>query len=263
MIALKHNKINYLNKAIVIAIIVVFFVRNFAVAQNSETLFNDANNFYGKGKYAESISIYKKIIANNECSGELYFNLGNAYYKLDSVPQSILYFEKAKVLLPNDEDLNTNLRLANLKTTDKIEPVPQLFLMSWYQSFLQKFTTNQWAWISIVLSIFTFLLFGVFISTQNKSAKRLSFFSGVFFTVSTVVSCFFTSAAKQLNSTNRGVIFAQSITLKSEPNDTSTSLFVLHEGATCRITEKLKDWYRIKLDNGNEGWLLKSNLKEI
>jgi tetratricopeptide (TPR) repeat protein len=232
-------------------------------AESSEQIFDKANHAYSKGKYSEAISGYKKIIANNECSGELYFNLGNAYYKLDSIPQAILYFEKAKLLIPNEDDLYTNLKLANYKTTDKIEAIPQLFFMNWYQNFLQSFTTNTWAWLSILACFISFLLFWLFVKSQKQNIKRFYFFGASMILIVCILLVIITSASNESKVAHRAVIFASSVTLKSEPSNSSTSLYVIHEGATCKIIEQVDNWLRVKLDNGNEGWLSKTDVKEI
>ena len=232
-------------------------------AETTQQIFEQGNNAYAKGKYVEAILEYKKILAKGECSGELYFNLGNAFYKIDSIPQSILYFEKAKVLLPNDDDLNANLKLANSKTTDKIESIPQLFILNWYQNFLHIFTTSAWAWISILLAFAAFALLWFFVKTKTLAIKRLYFFAGAFSLILCIASVFVASASHDANTTQRGVVFTPSVTLKSEPNATSTSLYVIHEGATCKIMEELNNWLRVRLDNGNEGWLTKADLREI
>ncbi len=244
-------------------IFTLLFFATFSFADTNVQLFENANQAYTKGKYAEAIVAYKKIIASNECSGELYFNLGNAYYKLDSIPQAILYYEKAKLLMPNDDDLYVNLKLANNKTTDKIEAIPQLFFMNWYQNFLQTFTTNTWAWLSILACFGAFLLFWLFYNSRNQIFKKFYFFSGAMVLVFSILLIIITSASNESKIAHRAVIFTPSVTLKSEPNNNSTSLYVIHEGATCKITEQVNDWLRVKLDNGNEGWLAKTDVKEI
>ena len=232
-------------------------------AETTLQIFEQGNNAYSKGKYVDAILEYKKVLTKGECSGELYFNLGNAFYKIDSIPQSILYFEKAKVLLPNDDDLKANLKLANAKTTDKIEGIPQLFILNWYQNFLHTFTTSAWAWLSIFLAFVAFTLFWFFVTTKSQGLKRLYFFVGAFSLILCIVNLFVASAAHDANTTHRGVVFTPSVTLKSEPNSTSTSLYVIHEGATCKIMEELNNWLRVRLDNGNEGWLNKADLRQI
>ena len=239
------------------------FTSELVIAEGAEQIFESSNQLYNKGKYAEAIIGYRKILANNECSGELYFNLANAYYKLDSIPQAILYYEKAKLLIPNDDDLYTNLKLANLKTTDKIEAIPQLFFLSWYQNFLQKFSTQVWAWLSIVACALSFLLFWFFVSSKKLRFKKLYFFSASIFLIACILLVVIASASNDVRNVHRAVVFTPSVTLKSEPNVSSTNLYVIHEGATCKIVERVNNWFRVKLDNGSEGWLTKSDVKEI
>jgi tetratricopeptide (TPR) repeat protein len=225
--------------------------------------FENANKAYSKGDYLKAVGQYKKIIREGECSSEIYFNLANAYYKLDSIPQAILFYEKAKLLSPSDEDIEQNLKLANAKTIDKIEVIPQLFFMSWFQSFLNSFHTNTWAWFSIIASILSFTLFTYFFITKSKTFKKVAFYFGILMLIVCLGLIAITNSASVANKSKRAVVFAGSVTLKSEPNNAATSLFVIHEGAVCSIQEKVDDWVRVKLDNGNEGWLQQSEIQEI
>jgi len=101
------------------------------------------------------------------------------------------------------------------------------------------------------------------VKASSQTTKRISFFGGSVVLLLSITLVIFSSASNKATSTNRGVIFTPSVTLKSEPNNNSTSLFVIHEGATCKIMEQLDNWLRVRLDNGNEGWLTENDLREI
>lgn len=236
---------------------------NILLANSNNDLFEKANKAYSKGDYTLSKKLYNNILIDGECSSELYFNLANTYFKLDSIPQAILYYEKAKILSPSDEDIEHNLKIANAKTIDKIEVIPQLFFVSWFQSILNFFSTNTWAWLSVISSILCFSLYGFYLRSINNSIKKISFYLGSILCITCIGLIFITNAAHNSNKSMRAVVFAASVTLKSEPNANSTSLFVVHEGATCKILEQLDNWFRVKLDNGNEGWLPSSDIQKI
>ena len=236
---------------------------NFSYAETNENLFQSANKAYSKGNYKSAIESYRKIIDNGYCSKEVYFNLGNSYLKADSIPQAILYYEKAKILDPTDEDITLNLKFANVKTTDKIEVIPQLFIVGWFQSLLNLYSLTAWAWLSILAAMIACILFFGYINAKTESIKRLTFFGGCIFILITASLVFISFAVSKSQSSKRAVVFSASVTLKSEPNQTATSLFVIHEGATCKIIENLDTWYRVKFDNGNEGWLQSQDIIEI
>lgn len=232
-------------------------------AQLHEELFDKANSSYSKGNYKSSLQHYTKILRGGYCSKELYFNLGNVYFKLDSIPQSILYYEKAKLIDPTDDDISQNLKIANSKTTDKIEVIPQLFIVGWFQSFLSSNSIGTWAWFSIIASFLAGISFISYMYMRNNVYKRFSFFSGVFFLLLCISLVLVTHASSILIQSKRAVVFTASVTLKSEPNETATNLFVIHEGSTCRIIENYNSWIRVKFDNGHEGWLKSQEIKEI
>ena len=232
-------------------------------AASNDELFELGNSAYAKGNYKSSLQHYIKILRGGYCSKELYFNLGNVYFKLDSIPQSILYYEKAKLIDPSDEDISQNLKIANSKTTDKIDVIPQLFIVGWFQSFLTSNSLGTWSWLSILASILAAVSFISYMYLRNNVFQRLSFFGGVIFLFLCISLVFITYTASKSMQSKRAVVFTASVTLKSEPNQTATNLFVIHEGSTCRIIENLETWVRVKFDNGNEGWLQAQDIKEI
>ena len=92
----------------------------------NDTLFKKANTLYNNGKYLEAIDNYMSILETNTHSAELYFNLGNAHYKLNNIATSIYYYEKALQLKPNDKDIINNIAFARNMTIDAIDTVPEV-----------------------------------------------------------------------------------------------------------------------------------------
>lgn len=88
-----------------------------------ESSWQSANQFYSDGNYEDAVNQYESILNSGYESSELYFNLGNAYFKLNQIPSAILYYEKARKLAPEDEQINFNLSLANSRIVDKMEPL--------------------------------------------------------------------------------------------------------------------------------------------
>ena len=118
--------------------IFVFLFSNGSIAQDTTALFEQANQHYNEGAYTEAVKNYKAILATNQHSTELYFNLGNAYYKLNKVAESIYYYEKALQLQPEDPDVLHNIQFAQNMTLDAIETLPQTQLASVKQQLLQQ-----------------------------------------------------------------------------------------------------------------------------
>lgn len=249
-------------------LLLAFFLNtNITEAQTSvesaKKTIETANILYNQASYDTAVHLYEQVLAAGYESDWLYYNLGNAYYKLRDLPSAILYYEKASKLNPNDEDIKKNLEIANSQIIDKIEPLPQLFLKNWWNAFYTMVNADTWAWIS--MSFFAILLVMLFLFlTTSHGLKKFSFFMGL-------LSLLFTLAAFGLASqkyyytqqTNEAIIFTPTITVKSSPGATSVDLFVLHAGTKVRLLDKTVGWNKIRIANGSVGWLPDESMKGI
>jgi tetratricopeptide (TPR) repeat protein len=232
--------------------------------QKADSLFKAANNAYNQGLYDSSAAIYQTILNQGVESGELYYNLGNAYFKAGDIPSAILYYEKAKKLIPNDEDVIYNLNIANSRIVDKIEKIPTLFYTKWWNYFYNMFTGNTWALFSIITFALLMLFVGLFVLGQTAKTKRIAFFSALLFMFLTAVS--FGMASQKYyygKSHTEAIVFIPTVTVKSSPSANSVDLFVIHEGTKVSILDKVDNWVKIKIQNGSIGWLPAQDLKEI
>src|SRR5512147_2306099 len=109
--------------------------------------FEQGNQYYRNAAFADAVKTYELILATGRESAALYYNLGNAYFKMQNMPAAILNYERALRLAPGDEDIRYNLRLANLRVIDKIEPVPELFFVGWWKEILAMYSSATWAMI--------------------------------------------------------------------------------------------------------------------
>ncbi len=223
-----------------------------------------ANNFYNQASYDTAVQLYQQVIDAGYASDRLYYNLGNAFYKLRDIPSAILYYEKASKLNPNDEDIAQNLEIANSQIIDKIEPLPQLFLKNWWRTFYTMFNANAWAWISVVLLASLLVLLFIFLTTRRQFLKKISFFLGLLMLLLTLGA--FGLASQKYYYTqqiNEAIIFTPTITVKSSPGASSVDLFVLHAGTKVRLLDKTVGWNKIRIANGSVGWLPDESMKGI
>ena len=251
-----------MRKILIILLGLLIFGRTFAF--DAKASFDKANQAYAQELYAEAAEQYEQIIAVGYESAELYFNLGNAYFKLNEIPSAILYFEKAKKLKPNDADIDFNLNVANTKIVDKIEPVPELFLWQWWRSIYNLFSADAWAKISVSGIILFFILFGFYLFSKLLTIRKAAFYSCIvvlFFTLFTLVVA--NQKYNLLTGQQEAIVFTPTITIKSSPNPNSVDLFVLHEGSKVSIIEQVGEWSEIKIANGSVGWLPTSSLTNI
>jgi len=233
-------------------------------AESPDSLMIKAQNAYDKGLYDSAINLYNKVLDQNVEAEQLYYNLGNAWFKKGEIPHAILYYEKAKKLDPGDEDVNYNLGVANSMIVDKIETVPHLFFQQWWDYFYNLFGANKWA-VILLISWALFVLFvGVFILSSGRKSKKAGFFLGILFLLLTAASYGLASQKyKHSISRNEAIIFTPTITVKSSPTKTAVDLFVIHEGTKVKIKDKVDNWVKIKISNGSIGWVPANSLEEI
>ena len=214
------------------------------------------NKLYSEGKYQEAIDEYQKIVNTNLVSGDLYFNLANGYYTNGELVQSILFFERALLLKPQDADIKYNLELANTQTTDKIEAVGVFFLAQWVISFRNTASSDIWAYYGVSFFIGLLVFLGFFFFSNTVILKKLGFYLSVAFVVLMTVSFTFSYHQKQkLVNREFAIVTNTSLTVKSAPSPEGTELFILHEGVKVKVINALGTWRQIEIADGNQGWI--------
>jgi hypothetical protein len=231
------------------------------LAQDPETLFLKANEYYQNEKFEEAAVLYQQILSQGFESQEVYYNLGNCYYRVNDVGQSILYYEKALRLDPNDPDIRYNLELANLKVIDRIELPPQLFLFEWWNILINYYSISQLTWLVSILFIITLILLILWLFLKRDRLR--------FWILTAVVICglftIFWSYVLVIQSRSfinhrHAVVLVSTVTVMSAPDENSTDVFILHEGVKVYLDDLRGEWVKISLPDGKSGWLLASNL---
>jgi tetratricopeptide (TPR) repeat protein len=222
------------------------------------------NTAYNKEMFSESIGHYLQVIDMGYESSELYFNLGNSYFKLNQMPEAILYYEKAAKLSPGNEDITYNLNLANSRIVDKIEPVPELFYTTWWKEVKNLLKTDNWARLGILLSIAFWLLVLLFFISRAIILKKISFWAGIVILLLASLSILIANQKYNDEVYDReGIIFTPTITVKSSPNENSVDLFVIHEGTKVSLTDEVEGWVEIKIADGSQGWVRSNTYRLI
>ncbi len=231
------------------------------LAQNT-SLFEKANEAYNTGKYEVAINSYESILKNGEESAEVYYNLANAHYKLNHIAPSIYNYEKALLLDPADKTIKNNLEFANKMVLDEIKEVPKVGLSNMITNAINGFSFNTWAWIAIICAA----LFGVFFLLYYFSIaskwKRSFFTTSIFALLISSISLIFAFVAKNaIVNANYAIVFTEEVSVRNEPNQRGTELFLLHEGTKVEVLNTFQDWIQLELANGTTGWTNKSALK--
>ena len=249
-----------------LAYLIAMFILSFSSMTHAqvENTKLEADQAFIEERYAEAVELYEGLLSKEYVSAELHYNLGNAYFKTNQVASAILHYERALKLAPNDEDIQFNLKLANLSIKDKVEDIPQLFFINWWNTVIKTFTTDGWAWNAVVAFAIGLLGFLIFRFSSEEAMKRLTFYAGVLSITWGVFSVY----AAQKNfvhavDDNRAVVFATTVTAKSAPDKKGKDLFVIHEGLVVTVSDELNGWVRIKLSNGDVGWIQKESVELI
>ena len=231
---------------------------------SADSSMSAANLHYMNHEYDVAAQYYTSLLAAGYESKELYYNLGNAYFKQDKLAEAILYYEKALLLDPRDEDIRQNLSIANTRIIDKIDSIPVFFLRRWTSYIQDFFTPDQWAVISLVLFFLALIGFAWFVIGRNFSVKKTGFSSGVVLLLLSIIGLLFTRGRMHdLIQKNTVIIMAPQVNVKSSPDEQSANVFILHAGTKATVTDSVQNWKEVKIADGNKGWISGEVLGEI
>jgi tetratricopeptide (TPR) repeat protein len=222
------------------------------------------NEYYSGGEFEKAIELYEAVIDSGYSSAELYFNLGNAYFKTHRITLALLNYERASIINPYDKEVQHNLQLARTFVTDEIEVIPEFILKKWMTSIIRLTRSDSWALISIGSFIVTLLLLLAYLFSRRIMLRKLSFWAAILLILISTISFTFSHQRKKMDTHHHtALILAPSVTVKSSPDDSGTDIFQLHEGTKVTVVDQLGEWREIKIADGNQGWVKNSELIEI
>jgi len=229
-----------------------------------DRIFQQGNDAYQAENYAEAIRLYESIAAKGFDSGPLYFNLGNAYYRIGDVGQTILNYERAARRMPNDPNVAFNLRLANLSVKDKIDMPPAFFLFRWYERSVNLLSARGWALLLSALILITVSGVAVLLNVDLRRLRRfLKTFCLVTALLCLLVIVNFIQKYQSETAEDQGVILSETVSSLAAPQAGSTELFIIHEGTKVRLMDSDGNWIKIELIDGKQGWILQSDVAKI
>jgi tetratricopeptide (TPR) repeat protein len=245
-------------KKFIIILILIFQL------SSAQTAFEKGNQLYQKENYTEAINSYESILASGEHSADLYFNIGNCYYKLHKVAPAVYNYEKALQLNPNDDEIKTNLDFARKMTIDDIKVVPKVGFSKLIEDFTSSYHYDTWAWIAVVFAFLLLVFFAGYYLSGTAFKKRI-FFSGMFFIFLGIVL----SVSSGIYEKNRiasekpAIIFAETASVKGEPKANGPETILLHEGTKVYVLESIANWKKIQLTDESTGWINEDAIKEL
>lgn len=223
---------------------------------------------YRDKDFTESIKLYEAQIAENKLtnqeSSQLYYNLGNAYFRNNQVAKAIVNYERALLLNPGDSDIRHNLRFAKTRIEDKIDSADSFFINQWINSIQNMYSANTWAIIGIAFFVLLIIAIGIYMISAQLILRKVSFYSGIVLLSLVIITNIFAFKQKdKIVNRSTGIVMSASVSIYTSPDAHSQELFRLHEGAKVKIKRQEGRWIEIVIANGSVGWLQKKNIETI
>ena len=242
----------------------VLIMPSLILAGTRDEVFSKANTYYQAKDYDNALKTYQQLLSKENPSAELLYNIGNCYFKTGNLGKSVLYYERALKLNPDDEDIGFNLRIANLKTVDKIEPVPPIIYKRWIKSVSEALTMSQWS-VAVILWVWLmFVSWSFYLFANSVNGKKTGFVLASIASAFCLISFLFLNENYRIqNRQEYSVVMAASSYVKSAPDERGNDQFILHEGTKVEVLDELGSWKKIRLANGSVGWLKTADVEEI
>ena len=248
-----------------IAVLLLCLSATVASAQNDVAgLWQAGNEAFAAGQWQNALNYYQTIEGEELSSADLYYNIGNTYFKLGDNGHAILYFERALKLDPSHADAAHNLEIVRQLTLDKIDAVPDFILVTWFRGLRQGLPADAWAWITLGLLAIVGLLLTLFRNAGSPALRKVSFILACVFIVLTVFTFIFSLLQRRaVTRQDSAVVTAPVCPVKSSPADGGKTVFVLHEGTKVRLLDNVGDFTKIEIADGRQGWASSNSVEAI
>ena len=230
-----------------------------------DSLWNAGVAAYTEGDFASALQDWKDVRATGLMSKELYYNLGNAYFKTGEMAQSILWYERALKLDPSDADIRHNLEYARSLTQDRIEEVPEIFFEQWGHAMCYLLPSNTWAVLCLVFLAAAVAMALLFLLGSTAGRRRVGFFVGIACLLFAFLGWDFAQWQRQeALAQDRAIVMRPVSSVKSSPSaESAKDLFILHEGTRVKILDNVGSYSNIELGDGRQGWIPSADIEVI
>lgn len=224
----------------------------------------EGDSAYSRGEYQQAVAVYTQLLRQG-VSADVYYNLGNAQYRVGNLPQAVLAYERAHLLSPGDKDIWFNLQFVSSRTIDKITPQNEMFFVTWYRSLVNAMSVDAWAALSVVALALACVLLLLYLFGKRLLVREVGFYGSIVLAAVFLLGNVFAWQQKRAFEQRSGaVVVAPVVTVKKTPADSANDAFIIHEGTRVDITDNtMKGWRAVRLADGREGWLKTTAIEEI
>lgn len=222
-----------------------------------------ANELMKQEEYPSAVNIYEGLLGQGYKHPDLYYNLGNGYFKQGKYGLAIWAYETGLKLNPLDKDILFNLRLTETRIRDRIREPDPFILLKFYRSL--KYRMHVYDGL-LLGSLFLFMtaIIQIIIKYTKSSSSVTSRFVGIFLLFSLICHGITLDKYWGLSSTTEGVVVVPECNAYSIPLERPEStVFILHEGTKGSVTQEQEDWLEIELIDGNKGWVKSNRIRKI
>ncbi|MBO4645355.1 MAG: tetratricopeptide repeat protein [Bacteroidales bacterium] len=234
------------------------------VAAENDGIAPEAEKAYQQGQFSQAAKLYEQFISEGNESAQVYYNLGNAYYKAGSLSKAILWYERAFRLDPTDKDIQHNLAFANRMLLDRYEPAPQSAFVKKWNNLSHSLSERNWAILSIVFAFLIALSVGTYLFASGKAGRITGILGMVLGTILIVLSIIFASKEKnRFKGVDEAIVMESVVHVTGKPDRSAKPEAIIHEGLKVTLIEQTKEFTFIGLPNGDNGWVLNQSIEKI
>lgn len=234
-----------------------------AIAQPEETM-EKANGLYADKKYPEAIQVYEQLVNAGYTSEALHYNLGNAYYRNQELGKAILHYEKARLIDPADEDILFNLEVARATQMDQMDDLPAFFLTQWWKNIRSQLSTTAWTILALVVLWASAGGFLLRLLGKERQQRKRGFWWGLSLLIFSLLPFSLAISGNAYDEHSReAVLLTREADLHYAPDMDSEIVLTIHEGLKVDLQDRISDWYKVRLPNGEIGWLPVGVVEEI
>lgn len=245
-----------MKRSLLMTTLAIFLAIGLSAKAELPTNWTKANEAYKDKQFSEALKLYEGFIEEGLASAALFYNMGNVYYRQDKIGLAILYYEKALKLSPRDAAVRANLALAQSRQVDQIQALPAFFLDRWQQGLQSIFSSNTWSVLGLLLlwAGVGGLIFWLLASVRTQ--RKRGFIIGSTLLILSIIP-FYLSAGRSSFEQNPGtaILLESEYGLRTAPEEESTVILPLHEGVKLLIVDRIGEWMKVQLEDGEQGWL--------